>query len=54
MESEIEEKVKLNIIKISKMPLKLIMEKDFLKLSPEDKIKTLIKKIGVQNMCCHN
>jgi len=45
MGSEIEEKVKLNIIKISKMPLKLIMEKDFLKLSPEDKIKTLIKKL---------
>lgn len=38
-----EEKPKLNIIKLSKMPLRLIMEKDFLRLSPDDKIETLIK-----------
>ncbi|AMQ18560.1 CBS domain-containing protein [Thermococcus peptonophilus] len=45
-----EEKPKLNIIKLSKMPLRLIMEKDFLRLSPDDKIETLIK--GLEHRTC--
>ncbi|WP_245250274.1 CBS domain-containing protein [Thermococcus stetteri] len=49
MSSE-EEKPKLNIIKLSKMPLKLVMERDFLRLSPEDKIETLIK--GLEHRTC--
>jgi len=44
------EKPRLNIIKLSKMPLRLIMEKDFLRLSPDDKIETLIK--GLEHRTC--
>jgi len=39
------EKPKLNIIKLSKMPIKLAMERDFLRLSPDDKIEKLVKEL---------
>ena len=42
---EAEERPKLNIIKLSKMPIKLVMERDFLRLSPEDKIEKLVKEL---------
>ena len=45
-----EEKPKLSIIKLSKMPIRLIMEKDFLRLSPNDKIEALIK--GLEHRTC--
>jgi CBS domain-containing protein len=45
-----EEKPKLNIIKISKMPIRTIMETNFLRLSPEDKIEDLIK--GLEHRTC--
>ncbi|WP_235507103.1 CBS domain-containing protein [Thermococcus barophilus] len=42
---EDKEKPKLNVFKISKMPIKLAMERNFLRLSPEDKIERLIKEL---------
>ena len=45
-----EEKPGLNIIKISKMPIKTVMETNFLRLSPEDKIEDLIK--GLEHKTC--
>ncbi len=50
MRDESEEKPKLNIAKLSKMPLKLIMEEKFLRLKPEDKIEDLIK--GLEHRTC--
>jgi len=48
--SESEEKPKLNIIKLSKMPLRLVMEEKFLRLSPDDRIEDLIK--GLEHRTC--
>ncbi|WP_457752335.1 CBS domain-containing protein [Thermococcus sp.] len=45
-----EEKPKLNIAKLSKMPLKLVMEENFLRLKPDDKIEDLIK--GLEHRTC--
>lgn len=42
---EDKEKPKLNVFKLSKMPIKLAMERNFLRLSPEDKIEKLIKEL---------
>ncbi|WP_456368742.1 CBS domain-containing protein [Thermococcus sp.] len=50
MASESEEKPKLNIIKLSKMPLRLVMEEKFLRLSPDDRIEDLIK--GLEHRTC--
>jgi len=45
-----DEKPKLNIAKLSKMPLKLVMEENFLRLKPDDKIEDLIK--GLEHRTC--
>ncbi|WP_297488484.1 CBS domain-containing protein [Thermococcus sp.] len=45
-----EEKPKLNIAKLSKMPLRLVMDEKFLKLSPDDRIEDLIK--GIEHRTC--
>ncbi|WP_297508427.1 CBS domain-containing protein [Thermococcus sp.] len=50
MASENEEKPKLNIVKLSKMPLKLVMDEKFLRLSPDDRIEDLIK--GLEHRTC--
>ncbi|ACJ16959.1 hypothetical protein, conserved [Thermococcus onnurineus NA1] len=42
------ERPKLNILKLSKMPIRLVMEKNFLRLSPDDKIEKLIKELEHQ------
>ncbi|WP_456396614.1 CBS domain-containing protein [Thermococcus sp.] len=44
------ERPKLSIIKISKMPLKLVMDEKFLRLRPDDTIETLIK--GLEHRTC--
>ncbi len=50
MPDDAEEKPKLNIVKLSKMPLSLVMEEKFLRLSPEDRIEDLIK--GLEHRTC--
>lgn len=45
-----DEKPKLNIVKLSKMPLRLVMEENFLRLKPDDKIEDLIK--GLEHRTC--
>ncbi len=50
MGEEAEEKPKLNIAKLSKMPVRLVMDENFLKLSPEDRIEDLIK--GIEYRTC--
>ncbi|WP_297467204.1 CBS domain-containing protein [Thermococcus sp.] len=50
MTSENEERPKLNIAKLSKMPIRLAMEEKFLRLRPEDRIEDLIK--GLEHRTC--
>ncbi|AHL23535.1 CBS domain-containing protein [Thermococcus nautili] len=45
-----EEKPKLNVIKLSKMPIRLAMEEKFLRLSPDDRVEDLIK--GLEHRTC--
>jgi len=45
-----EEKPRLNIVKIAEMPVRLVMEENFLQLSPDDTIETLIK--GLEQRTC--